>query len=315
MIQNPVPWPNGARVAVAITLDMDADSLVHLEHPEDGYTRVSTISMLRYGPEVGIPRILESYRKFGLKQTFFIPAWCIEQYPKAVEAIVAGGHEVGFHGYIHEAPNGLSRADEQYWLQRSIDVIARATGKRPRGARSPLYNFSVHTADLLIEEGFLYDASLMGDEVPYILKCDAGELVELPSHWALDDWPPYVHSIDLNYVMQIMAPDRAMEVFMAEFEAMRQHGGGLWVAVWHPFVSGRLARWSRVERMIAEMQASGQVWFATLEEIANHIRSITAAGTYRPRIDRLPYYRGPQRPEREIVAAARDRGSWNTART
>ena len=315
MIQNPVPWPNGARVAVAITLDMDADSLVHLEHPEDGYTRVSTISMLRYGPEVGVPLILESYRKFGLKQTFFIPAWCIEQYPKAVEAIVAGGHEVGFHGYIHEAPNGLSRADEQYWLQRSIDVIARATGKRPRGARSPLYNFSVHTADLLIEEGFLYDASLMGDEVPYILKCDAGELVELPSHWALDDWPPYVHSIDLNYVMQIMAPDRAMEVFMAEFEAMRQHGGGLWVAVWHPFVSGRLARWSRVERMITEMQASGQVWFATLEEIANHIRSITAAGTYRPRIDRLPYYRGPQRPEREIVAAARDRGSWNTART
>ena len=79
MIRRPVPWPNGAKVAVAITFDMDADSLVHVEHPRDSITRVSTISMLKYGPEVAVPRILEGYRRFGLKQTFFVPAWCIEQ--------------------------------------------------------------------------------------------------------------------------------------------------------------------------------------------------------------------------------------------
>ena len=88
MISNPVPWPGGARVACAITFDMDADSLVHIEHPKDSITRVSTISMLRYGPQVGVPRILEAYRRYGLKQTFFVPAWCIEQYPQAVEGMV-----------------------------------------------------------------------------------------------------------------------------------------------------------------------------------------------------------------------------------
>ena len=93
MIQNPVPWPNGAKVAVAISLDMDADSLLHLEHPKDSRTRVSTLSMLRYGPQVAIPRILDTYRRFELKQTFFIPAWCIEQYPQTVDAIVKDGHE------------------------------------------------------------------------------------------------------------------------------------------------------------------------------------------------------------------------------
>jgi len=112
MIRNPVPWPNGAKVACAITFDMDADSLVHLEHPKDSFRRVSTISMLKYGPEVGVPRILEAYRRYGLKQTFFVPAWCIEHYPAAVEAMVRDGHEVAFHGYIHEAPNSLSRKDE-----------------------------------------------------------------------------------------------------------------------------------------------------------------------------------------------------------
>ena len=100
MIRRPVPWPNGAKVAVAITFDMDADSLVHVEHPADSITRVSTISMLQYGPQVGVPRILEAYRRYGLKQTFFVPAWCIERYSDTVEAMhQAGTKKVCFKPY------------------------------------------------------------------------------------------------------------------------------------------------------------------------------------------------------------------------
>lgn len=297
MIRNPVPWPNGAKVGCAITFDMDADSLVHLEHPKDSITRVSTISMLHYGPKVGVPRILESYRRYGLKQTFFVPAWCIEQYPDAVAAMVKDGHEVGFHGYIHEAPNLLTRDMEHYWMQRSIAVIEKHTGRRPRGNRSPLYNYSKNTTDLLIEEGFVYDSSLMGDDIPYVLATKAGEVIELPASWATDDWPPYVHSIDLNYQMQIMAPDRAMEIFLAEFEAMRTAGGGLWIAVWHPFVSGRLSRWLRAEKMIEYMLGTGDVWFATLEDIARHVQVCRSTGKWTPRVDQLPYYSEPVRPE------------------
>jgi peptidoglycan-N-acetylglucosamine deacetylase len=90
-----------------------------------------------------------------------------------------------------------------------------------------------------------------------------------------------------------MSPDRAMEIFMAEFEAMRQCGGGLWVGVWHPFVSGRLARWLRVERMIEQMLETGEVWFATMEEIARHVNACHKKGSYKPRIDTLPYYDKP----------------------
>ncbi len=295
MIKNLVPWPNGARCAAAITFDMDADSLLHIEHPKTSLSKISAMSMLRYGPEVGVPRILEGYRRFGLKQTFFIPAWCIEQYPKAVEAIVADGHEVGFHGYIHEAPNSLSREDERYWLERSIEVIERFTGKRPRGNRSPLYHFSDNTADLLIEQGFLYDSSLMGDDIPYLLKTADGELVELPTHWGVDDWPPYVHSLELDYVMQVMSPARAMEGFREEFEAAYE-AGGLWIGVWHPFVSGRLARWRQVEGLIEDMVGRGDVWLAPLEDIARYIISCRDDGSYAPRVDELPYYDAPVMP-------------------
>jgi peptidoglycan/xylan/chitin deacetylase (PgdA/CDA1 family) len=122
-------------------------------------------------------------------------------------------------GYLHEHPNEQTREKELYWLQRGISVIEKFTGKRPRGWRAPLYNFSKHSAELLCQEGFLYDATLMGDDVPYVLRTNKGELIELPSHWALDDWPPYVHSLDLDYVMQAAAPERAIEG-SAEFEAM-----------------------------------------------------------------------------------------------
>ncbi|MCY4463186.1 MAG: polysaccharide deacetylase [Albidovulum sp.] len=299
MIVNPPPWPNGARCAAAITFDMDADSLIHVEHESDGINRVSGLSMLRYGPEIAVPRILDTYRRFEIKQTFFIPAWCIENYPKAVDAILEGGHEIGHHGYIHENPRAAGREEEEYWLRRGIEVIESATGRKPRGWRAPLYNFSRHSADLLIRAGFEYDASLMGDDVPYILKTAEGELVELPSHWGMDDWPQYVHTMDLNYLMPINSPSRAMDVFREEFDAMWEHRG-LWIAVWHPFATGRLARWRQVEKLIQYMREKGDVWFATLEEIAAHIRFCRANGDYAPRVDSLPYYTEPEAPVKII---------------
>ncbi len=303
MLQRPVPWPGGAKMACAITLDMDADSLVHIHHGLNAANKLSATSMLRYGPEVAVPRILDTYRRLGLKQSFFIPAWCIENHPQTVEAIVKDGHEVGYHGYIHEAPNSLSHNQEHDWMCRSIEIIERYTGKRPRGNRAPLYHMSAKTPELLAIEGFLYDSSLMGDEVPYVLETSKGRVVELPVSWATDDWPPYVHAPDLDYMFQVLPPDRAMEVFMAEFEALRACPGGLWIGVWHPFVSGRLSRWQRVEKAIEYIMSSGDVWFATMEEIAIHVNKAIAEGSYTPRVDRLPYHTEPQVPQ-ELIGKA-----------
>ena len=110
MLKNPVPWPQGARCAVAFTFDMDADSLLHLAHHTSADTRVAALSMLRYGPEVAVPRLVDLYAQFGMRQTFFLPAWCMERYPAAVEVILNGGHEIAHHGYLHEHPNACEPA-------------------------------------------------------------------------------------------------------------------------------------------------------------------------------------------------------------
>jgi len=282
---------------------MDADSILHLEH-KDAHRRISANSMLRYGPQVALPRILETYRKFDIRQTFFIPAWCIEQYPETIEAILTDDHEIAHHGYIHENPLDQSREEQLYWLQRSIEVIDKYTGKRPRGWRAPLYNFSSDSADLLVQEGFTYDASLMGDDVPYVIRTETGQLVELPSHWGLDDWPPYVHSLDLDYVMQIRAPSEAIRSFREEFDSAWEYGG-LWVSVWHPFASGRLARWAEVEKLIEYMLEKGDVWFARMEDIAAHVGRCIDDGSYQPRVDNLPFYDSPVEVEGPGTGKAR----------
>ena len=295
MISNPIPWPNGAKCAACISFDMDADSLIHIAHPNDGHRRVSALSMLKYGPEVAIPRIVKTYQELGIKQTFFIPAWCIENYPKAVEAILNGGHEIAQHGYLHEHPSELSDEDETYWFERSADVITRLTGQAPRGFRAPLYNFSHRTGDLLAAAGFAYDASLMGDDQPYLLQTGKGRLVEIPSHWGLDDWPQYVQSMDLNYMMPIRAASAGWQVFVEEFEAAYAYGG-LWVPVVHPFATGRMARWRVVEAFLHDATSRGDVWFARMEDIAVHVNKCVEDGTWAPRVDDIPYYTSPVRP-------------------
>ncbi|MBA8904366.1 MULTISPECIES: polysaccharide deacetylase family protein [Aminobacter] len=294
MISNQIAWPNGAKCACCLTFDMDADSLIHVDYPNDGDRRVSAISMLRYGPQVAVPRIVETYRQLGIRQTFFIPAWCIEQYPQAVETILAGGHEIAHHSYIHENPLEQTAEDEAHWLDSGIEVIRRATGQSPRGWRAPLYNFSNQSLDLLLERGFSYDASLMGADIPYILKSrkTGRELIELPSHWGLDDWPQYVQSFDLNYMMPVRSARNGFDLYLREFEAAYAYGA-LWVPVLHPFVTGRLSRWHVFREFLEQVVTKGDVWFAPMEEIAAHVRAETEAGRHEPMVELLPQYQRP----------------------
>jgi peptidoglycan/xylan/chitin deacetylase (PgdA/CDA1 family) len=292
LIDNPPPWPDGARCAVCFSFDLDAESLLHLYYPEDAARRIGLASALRYGPRIAVPRLIEIWRHFGMRQTLFVPGWCIETYPAAMEQLVAAGHEIAHHGYLHERPNQLSRDDEARVLERGIACIEKLTGRRPAGYRCPSGAFSEHTLDLLIANGFAYDASLHSDDVPYLLEGHLGRLVELPSDHALDDWPQYVHMREFNMAMPIRSPQQAMEVFRAEFDAAWTHGG-LWAAIWHPFVSGRLARADAMVRLIEHMQGKAGVWFATLAEIGAHIRGLIDRGAWTPRVERLPFWREP----------------------
>lgn len=293
MIRNPIPWPGGARCACAITFDMDADSLIQVARPADGHDRLYPITMGRYGPTVAIPRILETYRRLGLRQTFFVPGWCLETYPGTVEAILAGGHEIGHHGWIHEDPVA-TRGDAQVEaFERALEAHHRICGRAPAGYRAPVYNVTGQVIDLLIHHGFHYDSSLMADDIPYRMQTDRGGLWEIPVHWGTDDWPPFAHYDEIGYMMPVRAPSDGLRGFWEEFDAQYE-AGGFWMLIVHPFLTGRLARWRQVEAWLERTLGTRDVWFTTLAGLAEYVSRLNRSGAYASRIEHLPYYSGPQ---------------------
>ncbi len=291
MIRNPIPWPDGAKCAVAITFDMDADSLIHIARPEDSHRRLYPISMGRYGPNVALPRILETYRKFGLKQSFFIPGWCLETYQPTVEAILKDGHEIGHHGWLHEDPIA-TYGTQREWFEKALDAHKRICGDIPNGYRAPVYNITDEVVDLMLEHGMSYDSSLMGDDIPHVLESSKGRLYEMPVHWGTDDWPPFAHYDEIGYLMPVKGPSEGLAGFWEEFEAQYE-AGGFFMLIVHPFLTGRLARWKLVEKWIEETLKTRSVWFTTLNGIADHMEALEASGTWGPSVEPLPYYEQP----------------------
>ncbi len=296
MIQNQIRWPGGAKCAAAITFDIDADSLIHVSKPEDGFDRLCPLSMGLYGPTTAMHRILDTYKKFGIRQTFFMPAWCMEQYPAMVEKILEGGHEIAHHGYIHEDPTTHSPDEQRYWFEKALDVHVRMTGSKPKGYRAPVYNVNMTVIDLLIEHGFLYESSMMGDDTPYILQTDEGPLVEMPVHWAVDDLPPFAHYPEIDYMMHVQPASDGLKGFWEEFDAQYQYGG-FWMAIWHPFLTGRLTRWAAVEKWLEKTLKRGDVWFAPTCEIAQYVKTEYETKAQNIRVDTLPYYEKAQFPK------------------
>ena len=292
MIRKPIKWPYNARCAGAITFDMDADSLIHISRPKDSHNRLYPISMGKYGPEVAIPRILDTYQRLGIKQSFFIPGWCLEQYPDAVEAILKGGQEIGHHGYLHEDPTTQSKDEQAEWFGKAMESHKKITGKIPKGYRAPVYNITQEIIALLHEYEFEYDSSLMGDDIPYLLQSENGTLVEIPVHWGTDDWPPFAHYEEIGYMMPVKSPSDGLNAFWEEFDAQYEEGG-MWHSIWHPFLTGRLARWKQVESWLEKTLTEKEVWFATLSEIAAHVKQQHTENDQSVRVDNLPYYDAP----------------------
>ncbi|MEM7253603.1 MAG: polysaccharide deacetylase [Pseudomonadota bacterium] len=285
-------WPNGARMAAAITFDMDADSLIHIS-TKDGWRRPYPISMGRYGPNVAIPRIIETYRRLGLRQSFFIPGWCVQTYPEAVNALLEAGHEVGCHGWLHQNPLDQNPAEQERDLDRSLEAFERVAGHKPVGYRAPVYQITNELPDLLLDRGFKYESSMMADDDPYLLDVSGRLLAEIPPHWGVDDWPPFAHYEEIGYMMPVRGPREGLAPFFEEFDAART-AGGLWHAVWHPFLTGRRARWQVVEQWLERVVASGDVWFATLSDLAEHTLARHRDGQA-VRVETFPYYDTSQR--------------------
>lgn len=229
-----------------------------------------------------MPRILDLLRRHAAPATFFTPGHTIDSWPAAVEAVVEAGHELAHHGWTHRPPGTLSRAEEEEELVRGNDSIRRLTGRKARGYRSPSWDLSPHTVELLLAHGFHYDSSMMGHDYDcyFARQGDVAELhapfrpgretalVEMPISWTLDDYPHFEYVRLPNGTIQqgLMNADGVLGNFVDDFVYMtRTQDWGILTYTFHPHVIGRGHRMMMLEKLVVRLQELGAV-FMTMEQ-------------------------------------------------
>jgi peptidoglycan-N-acetylglucosamine deacetylase len=255
-------WPDGADVAVALTFDVDGEAPWLGGGPEYG-RRMTMLSQGRFGPQRGVFRVLEILARHEIPATFYVPGHTADQHPAAVEAILAGGHEVAHHGYLHLASEALDARGQRAELEQGLTALARH-GVKPAGYRSPGWELMPETLAMLGEFGFRYDSSLMADDRPYWEVASPVPLLELPGHWSLCDWPFFGWT---PYDGGLLADPAAVErIWLDEYESARADGR-LVTYTMHPEAIGRgyLAR--MLDRLVTAMAERGQPWFARHEDV------------------------------------------------
>lgn len=268
----PSSWPGGSRCAFALSFDSDHET----SELKDGGTSIGRMSWGQYGNRVAIPRILGLLRRHDVKASFYVPAVVALLHPEEQRRIVAEGHEIGIHGWIHELNSTLPAAEERDLILRSADVLEKVTGKRATGQRTPSWDFSPATLRIAMELGLLYDSSLFADEDCYelLIEGQPSGVVELPVEWVRDD----AVYLMMNYARGLRPftpPADVLDIFRRELD-MAWEDGGIFQLTCHPHVIGYRSRIWILDELIRYAKAKGGVWFATHEQVVRHAKESTA---------------------------------------
>ncbi len=274
-----VKWPNGARCAVMLTFDLDAETTWangNADFP-NGDQFIRSLSLGQYGPLRSAPRLLDLLKRYQLPATFFVPGWVAEHYPDIFIKIAEAGHDVGHHGYTHERFVDKTPDEQREIIAKSQGIFKRLIGKEAIGYRTPSGDWSRETAGILNDLGFSFSSSMRGDDRPYRTVIDGKEtdLIEIPAHWELDDYVQFAYSyFPAEPVGQarISSHDYVFDNFRREFEGYYRFGL-CYVLMMHPQVIGKPGRAMMLERLIQHMQSYPDVWFATGSQIADWWRA------------------------------------------
>ncbi|MBZ8132403.1 polysaccharide deacetylase [Afifella sp. IM 167] len=263
---------------VCLSFDFDAMSGMVAR----GLKTPTPVSRGEFGA-VAVDRILRTLAAADVPSSWFVPGTVIKTYPDHCRRVFEAGHEIGNHGWTHVPPANLSPEKEEEGLVRTNEAIAEITGAPAAGYRSPSWDLSPVTVDLLLRQGFLYDSSMMGHDCqPYFARrgdvvsdeepIEFGEttgLVELPVSWSVDDFPHFEYLRMPTSLAPGLANYRlVLENFLADYDYMaRTEEWGALIYTFHPFVVGRGHRMMLLEGLIAGLKERG-AGFIRMDELA-----------------------------------------------
>lgn len=283
---------------IKVSFGADIDAVAGWLGSYQGQDSPADIQRGMFAGEVGLPRLLNLFAKYDIKSTFFAPGHSIETFPHRIEQIAAAGHEIGAHGYSHENPIDMTPEQEEAVLSRSIELIEKYSGRRPRGYIAPWCELSPSTADLLMKNGFSYDHSqAFHDYQPFyartgdtwtnidysktaeewmkpLVRGTEIDLVEINFSWYLDDLPPMMFVKKSPNSYGFANPRDIIQQWMDHFDwVYREYDYAIFPITIHPDVSGRPHVLLMLEKLIEHIQSHPGVEFTTFENVADDFRA------------------------------------------
>ena len=286
-----------AKKKIICAFGTDVDSVAGWIGSYGGGDSPSDIQRGVFASEVGNIRLLNLFKKYKLKTTFFIPGHSIESFPDQVKRIAAEGHEIGAHGYLHENPIAMTPTQEEEVLAHCVDLIERVSGQKPRGYVAPWWEMSNSTAALLLKYGFKYDHSQgYRDFQPFYAKVGDSwnlidysktakewmrpmihgkeiDLVEVGANWYVDDLPPMMFMKKAPNSHGFVNPRDIEEMWRDQFDWVYDNMDyAVFAFTIHPDVSGRPQVLLMLERLINYINKKEGTEWMTFEEIAVDFR-------------------------------------------
>ncbi|OLT07678.1 polysaccharide deacetylase [Pseudonocardia sp. CNS-004] len=282
---------------IQILIGVDVDAVAGWLGSYGGEDSPNDIQRGVFAGEVGAPRLLKLFDRYDLPTTWFIPGHSIETFPAQMRAVADAGHEIGAHGYCHENPVAMTPEQEREVVERSIELIEKLAGRRPRGYVAPWWEMSEYTAALLLELGFTYDHSQnYNDFVPFYARVGdqwtkidfAGrasewmkplvhghevDLVEFCGNWYVDDLPPMMFNKHAANSHGFVSPHDIEQLWRDQFDwVYRELDYGVFPVTLHPDVSGRPQVLLMLERLLDDWTRRDGVRFLTYEQAADDFR-------------------------------------------
>jgi allantoinase len=270
----PLRWPNGARVALWVIPNIEhflfdrpstrlADTALAL-NPD-----VLNYSWRDYGVRVGIWRMMDLMEKYGVKGTVALNSDVCNHYPRIIEE----GKKLGWEWMGHGITNSImfrdqTEAEERAQIKESVTTITRSVGEAPRGWLSPALSETVHTLDILAENGIEYVGNWVNDDQPYPMRVKKGRMFSIPYSSEINDIPAL---LGLH-----QSPERFGQMICDQFDVLYEDGattGRVMSICLHPFLVGHPHRSKYFAKALAHVTARQEVWVTTGSEIIDWYKS------------------------------------------
>jgi peptidoglycan/xylan/chitin deacetylase (PgdA/CDA1 family) len=270
------------RATVNVTVDFDAICI----WMSWGARGARVLSRGEFGGDVGAPRLLDLFERLSIPTTWFIPGHSADTYPEVAARVAEAGHEIGHHGYLHEAFDQLSAEQVREVIRRGNEALERATGRRPTGMRVPAGDFDGSLFEILVEEGFRYDSSVIGEFQPAWCRSrdelfddrrptrgERLDLVELPLSFVMNDFSYFEFNYANPALVGLSSPEHVLGIWSAQFDYMYEHEpGGVLNLTLHPQSIGWGLRVAMLERFLGHCLGHEGTEFTTCERVANGFR-------------------------------------------